>query len=223
MPYPPRQTPKGMVFHVLNRAVQRRRLFDQASDYEAFMRCLSFAHARAPVDLFAFCVMPNHFHLIMASTENGQISRFMRLLEGTHGKRWHVHRQSAGTGAVYQARFKAFPIQSDRHFLVACRYVERNALRAKLVARAEDWIWCSLAQRQEPIHTVRLSEWPVARPYYWLQWVNDSEPSETVDALRTSVITGRPFGERRWVDLTARSLGIEERLSKPGRPAKNDL
>src|SRR5688572_8149775 len=116
MGYPRRQTPEGVVFHVLNRGVQRRRLFEADEDYEAFMRCLAFAHARISVKLFAYCVMPNHFHFLLMSSEDGQISRFMRLLQGTHGKRWHACRDTPGTGAVYQGRFKACPVQSDRHF-----------------------------------------------------------------------------------------------------------
>lgn len=192
-----------MVFHVLNRAVQKRRLFDEPSDYEAFMRCLAFTHARVPVDLFSFCIMPNHFHFIMASSEDGQISRFMRLLQATHSKRWHAYRKTSGTGAVYQGRFKAVPIQCDHHFLVACRYVERNALRANLVTTAQDWKWSSLALRQNLIHTVPLKDWPITRPDDWLQWVNEPELSTVLEALRKSVATGRPFGEDAWAKTTS--------------------
>ena len=222
MAYPLRATPKGLVFHVMNRAVQKRRLFEVASDYEAFMRCLAFAHARVPVALLAYCIMPNHFHLVLMSNEDGQISKFMKLLESTHSKRWHACRRTTGTGAVYQSRFKAFPVQCDLHFFVVCRYVERNALRAGLVQRAEDWQWGSLAHFCGARHSVPVAEWPIARPCDWLLWVNEGESLQSLDGVRKSVSTGQPYGQRRWVDKVARDLGIEERLGKPGRP-KNDL
>jgi putative transposase len=218
MAYPRRQTPAGLVFHVLNRGVQRRQLFETDRDYEAFMRCLAFVHARVSVSLFAFCVMPNHFHFVLTSKEDGQISRFMRLLQGTHGKRWHACRDTSGTGAVYQGRFKAFPVQSDRHFYTVCRYVERNALRAGLVKRAEDWPWGSLAQGLRSLHSVPLSDWPIVRPDEWVQWVNGGEPIQTLASVRKAVATGHPFGESGWATRIAKNLGIEQRLNPPGRP-----
>jgi putative transposase len=193
-------------------------LFEGDRDYEAFMRCLAFAHARAPVRVFAYCVMPNHFHFVLMSSEDGQISRFMRLLQGTHGKRWHASRDTSGTGAVYQGRFKAFPVQSDRHFYTVCRYVERNALRAGLVKRAEDWPWGSLAHRSRALHSLPLSDWPIARPDDWVNWVNGGEPIHALASVRKAVSTGRPFGENGWANRIARNLGIEQRMNEPGRP-----
>jgi putative transposase len=92
--------------------------------------------------------MPNHFHLVLWPRRDGDLSRFMQWLTMTHTQRWHAHRRDAGHGHLYQSRFKSFPIQTDGHFLSVCRYVERNALRARLVGRAEDWAWCSLACRE---------------------------------------------------------------------------
>ena len=91
--------------------------------------------------------MPNHWHLVLWPRQDRDLSRFMGWLTLTHTQRWHAHRGTGGTGHVYQARFKSFPVQADEHFLTVCRYVERNALRAKLVKRAADWRWCSLWRR----------------------------------------------------------------------------
>ncbi len=93
------------------------------------------------VAVFAYCLMPNHWHLVASPTAPGALSIFMHRLTTTHARLWHRARGSAGEGAVYQGRFSAIPIQCDRHFLIVCRYVERNALRASLVSRAEDWPW----------------------------------------------------------------------------------
>ena len=90
--------------------------------------------------------MPNHFHLVVEPTVDGQLSVFMQLLLGTHALRWNVFRKRSGQGAVYQGRFKAFPVQDDRHFLTVCRYVERNPVRAGLVSRPESWAWSSFSR-----------------------------------------------------------------------------
>jgi hypothetical protein len=86
--------------------------------------------------LLAYCLMPNHFHLLVWPRADGDLSQFLRWLTVTHTQRWHAHHRTAGTGHLYQGRFKSFPVQSDEHFLTVCRYVERNALRANLVGRA---------------------------------------------------------------------------------------
>jgi len=83
----------------------------------------------------------------------------------THTMRYHADYHTSGLGHVYQQRYKSFPIQDDDHFFVVCRHVERNALRAKLVDRAEDWRWGSLwrwQQKPEPDPKL-LSPWPLAR------------------------------------------------------------
>src|SRR5208282_2122162 len=89
----------------------------------------------------AYCLMPNHFRLLLWPRGDRGLSQFMQWLTLTHNQRWHAHQHTAGSGHLYQGRFKSFPVQSDDHFLTVCRYVERNALRAGLAERAEDWPW----------------------------------------------------------------------------------
>jgi putative transposase len=136
-----------MVFHVLNRGNDRRPIFDDLGDYEAFVRILAETQERSPMRLLAYCLMPNHWHLLLWPERNGQLAAFVQRLTTTHVRRWHLHRHSVGRGHLYQGTYKSFPVQDDAHFYTVCRYVERNALRADLVGRAEEWEWCSLAQR----------------------------------------------------------------------------
>ena len=118
------------MFHVLNRGVGRQELFADDGDYAAFERVLAESLERVPVSLLAYCLMPNHWHLVLRPQKDRQLGAFMQLLATTHVRRWQEHRRRVGWGHVYQGRFKSFPIQQDEHFLTACRYVERNALRA---------------------------------------------------------------------------------------------
>ena len=123
----------GYVYHVLNRANARMRIFDDDADYLAFEKVLAEAVERTETRLLAYCLMPNHWHLVVWPRKDGELSRFVGWLTLTHTQRWHAHRHSSGSGHVYQGRFKSFPVQEDEHFYGVARYVERNALRAKLV------------------------------------------------------------------------------------------
>jgi putative transposase len=217
MPYRLRTGTAGVVFHVLNRGVRRLQLFDRPEDYRAFLRVLGEAQARVPMRCLAYCLMPNHFHLVLWPRGDGELPAFMAWLTATHSKRWHAWRQTAGTGHVYQGRYKAFPVSSDTHFLRLCRYVERNALRAGLVSRAEDWPWTSLAQRAGRRSAVCLAAWPVARPPDWSDLVQLDVADET-RALRLAVHRSSPYGPEDWRADIARQLKLASSLAAVGRP-----
>ena len=138
MPRRARTACGGIVYHVLNRAAGRMRLFARDRDYEAFERTLEQAHQRHPLPILDWCLMPNHWHLVLWPRRDGELSAFMFWLTMTHTQRRRTAHHAVGLGPLYQGRFKAFPVQSDEHLRIVCRYVERNALRAGLVERAED-------------------------------------------------------------------------------------
>ena len=210
----------GLVYHVLNRAVGRATLFDKAGDYAAFEKVLRQAASWRPVRLLAYCLMPNHWHLVVWPEHDGDLSEYMRWLTVTHTQRWHAHRHTAGTGPLYQGRFKSFPVQANDHFLAVCRYVERNALRAGLVRRAEAWRWSSLWQRCQQRSVVALAAWPVSIPTDWVKHVNRPETEAELEALRRAVTRGSPFGETDWQGMTAERLGLATTLRPRGRPRK---
>jgi putative transposase len=211
-----------MVYHVLNRGVGRMTLFDKPADYEAFECVMQQTIERSETRLLSYCLMPNHWHLLLWPREDGELSEVLRWLTVTHTQRWHAHRQTAGTGPVYQGRFKSFPVQSDEHFLTVARYVERNAVRANLVQRAEDWRWGSLWQREHEVAPLArlLARWPVARPLDWLRRVNRAITAAELAAVRKCVQRGQPFGGERWVRSTAARLGLASTLRPRGRPRK---
>ena len=220
---PPRAAEGGLTYHALNRANAWMTLFEGAADYDAFVRVLVEAVKRYPVRLFAFCVMPNHFHLVIRPDADGALSGFMRWLTLTHTQRWHAHRHSAGSGHVYQGRFKSFPVQDDEHLYTVCRYVERNALRAGLVARAEDWRWGSLrrdAAATDDTPFPALSPWPVARPADWVARVNAPLSPAEDEAMARCLRRCQPFGSPDWTEGTVNRLGLASTTRPRGRPRK---
>jgi putative transposase len=137
----------GVVFHVLNRAVGRATIFADDADYAAFEKVLAEVTAKIPMRLVSYVLMPNHWHLVVWPSADGQLSRWMQGVTVRHVRRWHAHYHTAGTGPVYQWRYKTFPVQEDDHYFTVCRYVERNPLRAGLCRHAADWPWSSARWR----------------------------------------------------------------------------
>jgi putative transposase len=205
---------------VLNRRVGRQTLFEKPTDYVAFEKILAEAYDQARIRIAAYCLMPNHWHLLLWPRRDGELSEVLRWITVTHTQRWHAHHQSSGTGPVYQGRFKSFPVQTNEHFLTVARYVERNARRARLVTRAEDWRWSSLWRRGQgnSMLTAWLSDWPVERPRDWAARVNRPDTPAELEAVRLSVQRGRPFGAESWVQRMVKRFEMESTLRPRGRP-----
>lgn len=225
MPRQKRVDEAGIVYHAINRGNARQKIFLKHEDYEAFMRVLSEGLERYPVELFSFTLMPNHWHLVVRPKEDGQMGRFLRWVTATHSLRYHGHYHTRGEGHIYQSRFKSFPVQDDSHFYVLCRYVERNPLRANLVKRAEDWQYGSLFrwnQPTEPLPRV-LSPWPIPRLPGWIKRVNEPHSEKELEAIRTCVNRGRPYGDEQWTDEVAEKYGLWFTVRPVGRPRKKRI
>ncbi len=206
-----------MCYHVINRGNGGQEVFHKPQDYDAFVGLLAESVERVEVRLLAYCIMPNHFHLVVWPRGDGDLSRWMQWLLTAHVRRYHRHYQ--GSGHVWQGRFKAFPIQQDEHLLTVLRYAERNALRGGLVERAEDWPWSSVRWWRDRQHwPTFLSQGPVDRGRQWLSLVNRPLSSQQLEALRRSVNRGTPWGSPVWQKRTAVRLGLEASLRPRGRP-----
>ena len=212
----------GVAYHIINRRVGREPIFEDDGDYAAFEKVLAQAvDWCAGVRVVAYCLMPNHWHLVLWPRRDGELSRFMQWLTVTHMRRWHAHRGTAGTGPLYQGRFKSFPIQQDDHFLTVVRYVERNPLRARLVKKAQDWAWSSFRRRGEgPNWLLPAPAWPCPQPDNWEALVNAPLADEALGTVRNSVNRGIPFGDPSWQRRTALKLGLQSTLRPPWRPKK---
>ncbi|MFL5328332.1 MAG: transposase [Gemmataceae bacterium] len=221
MPRTARASVGGVCYHVLNRGNGRTKVFHDDDDYLGFIDLLQQAEERLPVRILGYNLMPNHFHLVLWPRRDGDLSRWMQWLLTSHVRRYH--RLYRGSGHVWQGRFKAFPIEQDEHLLTVLRYIERNALRANLVRKAELWPWSSLALRDAGKRPPWLSPWPVDRPRNWTAWVNQAQTPAELKALHRCIARGTPFGDDRWTKRTAARLGLESSLRPRGRPRKEPL
>ena len=218
MPRTARASVGGMCYHVINRGNARQEVFRKNGDYKAFIDLFDRACERIAMRLLGYCVMPNHFHLLLRSYSDGDLGKWMQWLLTAHVRRYHQHYGTSGH--VWQGRFKAFPIEQDDHLLTVLRYIERNPLRARLVEHAEDWRWSSLSRFKMNQDGSVLHPLPVTRPADWTEWVNQPQTQAELEGLRHSVNRGTLYGSADWVQYIAAQLGLEASLRPRGRPQK---
>jgi len=217
----PRADEAGGIYHALNRGNARHDVFFKDEDFEAFERLIAEGLEKFPVDLIAYQWMSNHWHMVLSPRVDGGMSAFIGWITLTHTQRYHAHHGTMGHGHVYQGRYKSFPVQNDEHFHVVCRYVERNALTAKLVKRAQNYRWGSLFNWLGGDSPIELARWPVRRLPRWVQRVNQSLSKKERDALSNCVQRGLPFGNEDWTTKTTKRLGLESTARLRGRPKKS--
>ena len=185
------------MYHVCNRGVEKRRLFDGDDDYAVAEQLLLHAKRRHSVKLHAYCFMPNHWHLVVEQTEAGAVSAFVGSFTRAHAWYLRQRRESIGLGYVYQGRFRDFPLRNDAHVVRVMRYVERNALTAGLVALAEHWRYGSFFHRRFMTEFGQELLSDLSLPRDWPALVNASLSDQELAAIHASIRSGRALDERR--------------------------
>lgn len=190
MPRKPRKCPPGQIIHVCNRAAQQSQMFFNEFDYRQVIKALGEALAKHPVDLFAFCLMPNHWHMLLRSKKPMAISKMLHWFSTTQAIRWRKINDTSGYGAVYQNRFRSHPVLGSAAFLIVARYIERNPVCANLCHKAADWRWSSASLiNQIPIHP-----WPVPKPKEWNRFLEQKISEETLRQIQAAKRSYEPFG-----------------------------
>jgi putative transposase len=223
----PRSVADGPIYHALNRGNNRAAVFDTPADYALFLHALGQTRQRYPFRLFGYCLMPNHFHLLLQPDDGQNISRILQSLTFAHT--WYFHKSQHTSGHVWQGRFKSPVIQDDDHLLTVLRYIEANPLRAGLVSDPAAYRWSSFAAhalgQADPLLSAapvwgRLGKTEAARQARWRAWVREPLTERELAAVRKAVTSGRPYGSPSWVDATAKRLGTNLASRPRGRPKK---
>ena len=221
MPRAKRITKANIVYHVLNRANGRLRIFKKPSDFQAFENILAQGQKLFDMRICSYCIMSNHWHLVLWPKNDGDLSGFMKWITVTHSHRWHKSHATVGMGHLYQGRYKSFPIQSDVRYLKTMRYVEANPLRAGMVKSASDWLWSSLAIRLGAESEINLSKGPKRLPADWPKLVDLAIDQNEIDTIDNCIKRGSPYGSKQWIVATANQLNLESTLRPRGRPRKD--
>jgi len=216
MPRSARSLVNGMVYHVLNRGNGQQQLFYKEKDYDFFKELLYKAKARFSLFVYAYSIMPNHFHLAVKSEDADNISRAMQWIMTRHVL-YHQEVYNT-TGHIWQGRFKSFAVSNDSYLLNLFRYIEANPVRAGLVNCCSEWNWSSYGERNH--YKSRLIDYIVNLPEPWIEFVNQPLDSECLAKIRISIKRQSPYGNKNWVENVVRAFGLESTIRPVGRPKK---
>jgi putative transposase len=208
------------IYHVINRGNGGQVVFQKDKDYEAFVNLMKEAKIRYAVKIFAYCLMPNHFHIVVMPHQSEDLSKWMQWLLTSHVRRFHKHYGTSGH--IWQGRYKSFLIQKDSHLLTVLKYVEGNPLRAGLVNSANNWLWSSHGESIHKGDHSLIDEVPVELPKEWSKFVNESIAEKELEKLRQSVSRQSPYGDSLWQVDVSKTLGLESTIRPRGRPSRED-
>jgi putative transposase len=221
MPRTKRKNFGGYFYHVLNRANGRLRIFKKQGDFEAFEQTLAEGQQRTGMRICGYCVMGNHWHLLLWPREDGDLSTFMQWVTLTHTQRYHASHGTTGMGHVYQGRYKSFPVQGGNYYHTLMRYIEANPLRAELVKNAADWPWSSYAYhigKMVEDKPLTICKSPRVLPGNWSKIVHKGITESETETIRNAIKRGCPMGGNAWIAKATEALGLEATLKPIGRP-----
>jgi putative transposase len=220
MPRTSRLAIGGICYHVINRSNGRVQIFHNEKEYQHFESLLLEGVEMVSMRVLAYCIMPNHWHLVLYPKQDTDMSEFMRWVTTTHVRQRRTMTKTVGDGHLYQGTYKSFPIETDTHLQTVLRYVEQNPLRAKLCEKAEDCQWSSLSRRLRNNKEDQkfLATLPTELPTNYLESVNTLLSNTQLDCLRNSVIKGAPYGGKKWTDEMVKEYNLESTMRGPGRP-----
>ena len=207
----------GGIYHVINRGNMRMDVFNDTQDFDYFLTLIETGLDKYAIELHAYCLMTNHFHLLLVPQKEKVLSQFMQWLMTSHVR--YYYQKNKTSGHIWQGRFKSFIVEQDSYHLTLIRYIEANALRAKMVERAQDWKYGSLSERL--FATYSLLHKPYLALEDWVECVNQPQAPAEMVSIRNSVQRQAPLGTKKWVEKTAEKLGLTSTINKQGRPKKN--
>jgi putative transposase len=209
----------GQIYHVLNRGNGRQEVFHKDGDFKAFIELLAKVQESYGVSILAYCLMTNHFHLLLQPSKAEDLSKGIQWLMTSHVRRYHRHYGTSGH--VWQGRYKSFIVQDDDHVMTVARYIEGNPVRAAMAASAMDWEWSSHSERAGVTDRKILAEFPFALPTNWTEYVDIALTSSEIERLRRSINRQAPYGSDIWMYKACKTFGLESTIRRIGRPAKD--
>jgi putative transposase len=220
MPRANRCLAEGFTFHIINRGNGKQTIFHKDQDFRSFVELIKESKKRYPIDIFAYCLMPNHFHFVLKPDQPNHLSQWIQWLTTLHAFRYHLYYKTSGH--IWQGRFKSLIIQNDEHLLNVIRYVEGNPVRAGIVLSSRDWFWSSLNDRLSNKYEIITDNLPINLPLDWLNYVDEHLIDKEINKLRRCVNRESPYGNDEWQKMICQRLGLEHTLRPRGRPRNKE-
>ncbi len=214
MPRVARIVVPGYPHHVTQRGNRRQRIFFDVADYQAYLCLISQMRVTAGVDVWAYCLMPNHVHLVVVPQRKQSLAKLFGVAHHRHARR--INSAQGWQGHLWQERYHS-SVLDETHLLAAVRYIELNPVRAGLCTRAEDWRWSSVHAHLQEAHDNLVNTEPMReRISDWRDYLSEDDDSDILDSLRVHTRTGRPAGDEQFVDKLEALTGQKLRLRRPG-------
>ncbi len=210
----------GFPHHVTQRGNRKQETFFEPGDYRAYLRMVSKAKVDAGAEIWGYCLMPNHVHLVVVPERDDSLAMLFRDAHRRYTRR--INTREGWCGHLWQERFHSFPMD-ETHLLAAVRYVELNPVRAGLCEKPTDWRWSSVHAhiRREDDLLVTVNPM-LERTGDWLSYLSDVDDTRhQLDTLRKHSRTGRPAGDERFVSMLEDLTGRRLRKLKTG-PQRNN-
>ncbi len=208
----------GCPHHVTQRGNRRLETFFSEADYRTYIGLLAESCAKTATEVWAYCLMPNHVHLILVPSHPDGLRAALGEAHRRYTRR--INRREDWRGHLWQERFHSFPLDQP-HLAAAVRYVERNPVRAGLAKRPEDWVWSSARAHLDGRDDGLVRVGPLLERYPdWRDYLSDEVDAAALKALRQHGRSGRPLGSERFVARLETELGRPIGSGRRGRPPK---
>lgn len=210
MPRAARIVIPGVAHHVTQRGNRQQPIFFSDDDYRAYIRILAIALGRHGTRCLAWCLMPNHVHLMLVPESVDGLRAPLASAHTTYAQR--INQQQQASGHLFQGRFASYAMD-DAHMMVAARYIENNPVKANMVANAAQWSWSSarahIERRDDGLTDIAALGQHL--PNWSAMLAEGLEAAEQVDS---ALLTGRPLGAAQWLS----DMGVALRTKRRGRP-----
>jgi len=227
MPRLPRPIADGLLYHALNRGNNRAAVFGCADDYATFLQALAKTKKRYPFALYGYCLMTNHFHLLVEPSQVGDLGRFMQSV----GRRYvrYINGTYQRSGTLWEGRFKSAAVSRDEYLMVCSRYIELNPVRAGLVNHPREYRWSSYQYRALGIPDCLLGEDPwytglgmnaEGRQKAYRDWVESRIKEGEWEQIRQATQRGRLVGREAFQKEIEVMVGRRLIGESRGRPKK---
>jgi putative transposase len=209
----------GVAHHITQRGNRREDVFFSDADRTHFLGLLRHYSAECGLEILGYCLMTNHLHLVVVPEYESSLARVLKPLNLRYAR--YVNVRNGWSGRLWQERFYSCPMDGE-HTLKAVRYVEQNPVRARMVERAEDYLWSSAAghtgRRVDPLLSDRRGL--LSSIENWAEWLRADDPRGLLEQLRLSTRTGRPIGSITFTEAIEQRLGRNLRPRQRGRPRR---
>jgi putative transposase len=216
----------GVPHHVTQRGNHRERVFVEPGDPEAYLSLLHAYSRRHGLEIFAYCLMPNHVHVVLLPASAEGMQQALRAVHSQYAQR--VNRMRAISGHLWQGRYNSSPLDSN-HFLNAIRYVELNPVKGRLTATPEEYPRSSAAahcgRRLDPLLVPPATSNLLRGIADWRKWLAEGVPSDCLENLRQNGRRNLPCGSEEFIAALEKSAGLTLRIRSRGgqrkvKPAK---